>query len=78
MEGMDTICVLVLETGRSHLLFPVEDGVQSTGAKFSPEGIETCYTKVNRDVRGSQPEIHIRELGGSNFICITLPSLLVF
>jgi len=80
-ESMEKTCVLEIETGLSFPLVPIEGGVQSTGAKFSPDGTEVCYTMVNRDERGSQPEIYIHEFNGSDFMgvtCISFPSFLVF
>ncbi len=67
-SSMEKICVFSVDTGLSYPLFPIEGGIESKGATFSPDGTQLCYTMDNRDVRGFRQGIFIKDFDGVSFM----------
>jgi len=69
--NMEKIGVLSVDSGMSFPLVPIEDNVQSTTARFSPDGTRICYARKNRYISGGRNEIFIMDFNPENYMTPT-------
>lgn len=67
-SSMEKISVLSVDSGLSYPLIPMEDNVQSTTARFSPDGTRICYARKNRDISGGRNEIYIMDFNPESYM----------